>query len=81
MAAGIIIVIMTIIIIIIIVIGLWILSITLAVASIVIKSMKLNITENIIIIGSVCNMIPITVGIAAILTNNFKYTSQGIITS
>ena len=57
--------------------GLWILSITVSVASIAIRVMKLNIAKNIITIGLICNLIPISIGLAAILTHNIEYTNLG----
>ena len=57
--------------------GLLILAITVSVACVIFKTVKLNITSNLLCITIICNSIPIAIGLAAIGTGEFVYTEAG----
>ena len=57
--------------------GLWILAITVSVACVVFKTVKLNITSNILYITIICNSIPIAIGLAAIFTGEIVFSDTG----
>lgn len=57
--------------------GMWTVAISLSVAFIVIKTIKFNITNNIVYIASVCMLIPFSLSLAALTDGQIKYTAQG----
>jgi hypothetical protein len=57
--------------------GLWTVAISLSVACIVIKTMKLNITANIYYIATFCTAIPLSLTLAALFKHEIVYTQLG----
>ena len=57
--------------------GLWTVAITLSVACIVIKTVKINITSNILYIAIFCTAIPLSLTLAALFKHEIVYTQVG----